>query len=151
MVCLCQNNLQDSISSTKKGFVDPLDVKSIVGIQHNPHRQVYKIPDLNTSIHLSSDLDTLEEIHHRLCFIGGCLDLTCEIIKNTVSVFDSNHVFVLNDSSEFQDRKLKKFSKLLSKAVADHGLLNGIKLYTDNSKCKSPSPNWVDINQRELL
>ena len=109
MVCLRQNNLQDLISSTKKGFVDPLDVKSIFAIQRNPHGQVYKIPDLNTSIHLSSDLDTLEEIHHRLSFIGGCSDLTCEIIKNSVSVFDSDHVFILNDSSKIQDRKLKKF------------------------------------------
>ena len=73
MVCLRQINLQDSISLTKKGFVDPLDVQSIYTIQQNPHGQIYKVPNLNTSIHLSTDKDTLEGLCHRLHFIGVVL------------------------------------------------------------------------------
>ena len=148
MVCLRQNNVEDSSSSRKKGFVDPLDVQIIYAIQRNPNGQLYKIPDLNTSIHLSTDRETLEEIHHRLRFIGGCSDLTCTVIKNTESIFDSNHVFVLNDPSNIENRKLKKVSDLLSKAVSDHGLLNSIKLGVNISKRKSPSLNfgWTKTN-----
>ena len=77
-----------------------------------------------------------------------CSDLACTVIKNSESIFDSNHVFILNDSSNPEDRKLKNFSDLLSKAVADHGLLNGIKLCLNISKRKSPSLNfgWTKTN-----
>ena len=142
MVCLRQNNREDSSSCTKKGFVDPLDVQSVYAIQRNPHGQLYRIPDLNTSIHLSTDRVTLEEIHHRLRFIGGRNDLTCTVIKNSQNIFDSNHVFVSNDTSNVEKRKLKKVSDLLSKAVSDHGLLNSIKLCSNISKRKSPSLNF---------
>lgn len=148
MVSLRQDNGEDNCSSTKNGFVNPREIREVIAIQRNPSGQIYKVPDLNKSLHFSANLPLIEEIHHRLQFLGGNLDIPLTVVPNTKIVHNSNGVFVRNGTCDSLIDPLSKCKQLLQKSISQHQLLDNMKLIKDGANRKSPclSFGWTKTN-----
>ena len=150
MVSLRQANGEDCRSNTKNGYLDPREILEVVAIQRNKHGQIYKVPDLNKSIHFSSDLALLEEIHHRIQFLSGRDLLPITVVPKSKLFHNTRGVFVRNVPSKSSGDSLSECKRLLQESVSEHNLLHNMKLISDGANRKSPclSFGWTKTNAK---
>ena len=148
MVTLRQDNGEDYCSSTKNGYIDPREVREVIAIQRNKFGQIYKLPDLNKSVHFSCSLSLLQEIHHRLQFLNGNDNIPLTVIPSSTLLHHHNGIFVKNGKADSSIDILSKSKKFLHESVSQHNLLRDMKLIKDSANRKSPclSFGWTKTN-----